>query len=451
MSLDKRAVHDGSDPSCKPTRASNDGAGPANFTEAGMNSTERGRSIGSAAIFAFADCELDRGRRQLRFRSRAIHIEPQVFDLLETLLVNRDRFVSKEELFASVWKGRMVSDATLYSRLSAARRAIGDNGEDRKLIVTVPRRGFRFAGEARELPGATFGAVERPTAYTPSRSLDQSVGFCTTPDGVRLAVAAMGEGHAVVKASVWLSHISHDLDNPMWSGLYPRLAQGRRLIRYDGRGTGLSDLGVADISFERLVADLETVIDSLDVEKVSLVGMSMGAAVAIAYAARTPERVHKIVLHGAFAMGRRRRNSASDLERADLLLALVSQGWGKPDAAFMKAFSCIYFPQAGDEWLRWFAELQQQNASPETATRIRAVCDDIDVVELLASVRAPVLVTHSKNDHVVPVEQGRLVASLLPNARFLPLDSSNHMILHDEPEGPRLAALIDEFLGIGPT
>jgi pimeloyl-ACP methyl ester carboxylesterase len=248
-----------------------------------------------------------------------------------------------------------------------------------------------------------------------------------------------------------MDHVADDLHNPLWSRPLACLGHGRQVVRYDGRGIGLSDRDVTDISFDKFVLDLETVVDSLGVEKVCLVGVSMGAAAAIAFAARYPERVDKLVLHGAFAVGRRRRNSAADLEQADLFLALMRQGWGKPDPTFMKAFACIYFPQASAEKLQWFAELQRRNAAPETAVRIRAVCDDIDVLDLLPSIRAPALVTNSRNDQVVPVGNGRTVASLLPHGRFLALDSSNHMILSDDPEADRFAHAVDEFLAPRPA
>lgn len=400
-------------------------------------------------ILAFADCQLDRSRRELRRSGQAIRVEPQVFDLIEMLILNRSRVVSKDELFAAVWQGRIVSETTLSSRLSAARRAIGDSGEDQKLIITLPRRGFRFAGDVRELAAPSPRASEAPGSHAGAKGLAQSVRFCTTSDGVLLAVATTGRGKTVAKASNWMNHVADDLHNPLWSWLLARAGEGRRLVRYDGRGIGLSDRDVADISFDKFVLDLETVIDSLGVEKVSLVGMSMGAATAIAYAAKHPERIDKLVLHGAFAIGRRRRNSSSDLEQADLFLALMRQGWGKPDPTFMKVFACIYFPHANEELLRWFVELQRRNASPETAMRIRTACDDIDVLDLLPLVRAPVLVTHSRDDHVVPIGNGRTVASLLPNARFLVFDSSNHMILSDEPEAVRLAGTVAEFLEHG--
>ena len=100
-------------------------------------------------IISFDDCEIDVERREFRRAQIAVHVEPQVFDLLVYLVQNRDRVVSKDELIASIWGGRIVSDSTLTSRINAARKAIGDSGEDQKLIRTIARKGLRFVGEVR--------------------------------------------------------------------------------------------------------------------------------------------------------------------------------------------------------------------------------------------------------------------------------------------------------------
>jgi pimeloyl-ACP methyl ester carboxylesterase len=112
----------------------------------------------------------------------------------------------------------------------------------------------------------------------------------------------------------------------------------------------------------------------------------------------------------------------------------------------MKAFACIYFPHASAERLQWFVQLQRRNVTPETAVRTRAVCDNIDVLALLPFVRAQALVTHSRNDQVVPISNGMGLASLLPNGRFLALDGSNHVILSDDPAADAFASAVDQFL-----
>jgi DNA-binding winged helix-turn-helix (wHTH) protein len=208
-----------------------------------------------------------------------------------------DRVVSKDELLAAVWRGRLVSESTLASRINAARSAIGDNGDEQRLIRTILRKGFRFVGEARELSsivdtgdGIPASSAQRPLR-TPSAVPKQIVTFCRTRSGANLAVASAGSGAVVVRAAHWGTHVEYDLPNPLTGPLLQRLAGNYRLIRYDGCGTGLSDWGTSEISFDTFLVDLETVVDSLRLERFALLGMQSGAAVSIAYAMKYPQRV----------------------------------------------------------------------------------------------------------------------------------------------------------------
>ena len=252
--------------------------------------------------FLFADYALDRERRELRRGGDLVQVEPQVFDLLAYLVAHRDRVVSKNDLIALVWGGRVVSDSTLTSRINSARTAIGDSGEQQRFIRTVSRRGFRFVGEVREQPAA-------PPAGKPDHAPAQEVSFCRTSEGINLAVAVCGNGLPVVKAANWMNHVEFDWQSPVWSPLLTRLAAQFRLIRYDERGTGLSDWEVAEISFETFVRDLETVVDALRLDRFALFGNAQGAAVAIVYAVRHPERVSRLVLSGGYAQGWRARGN----------------------------------------------------------------------------------------------------------------------------------------------
>ena len=392
-------------------------------------------------IFQLQRYTIDTDRRELTLSGKAVHVEPQVFDLLVFLIENRDRVVSRDELFSAVWKGRIVSDATLSSRISAARRAIGDDGEKQAYIRTIARHGFLFAGELIK----TESKAHAPEAVgQPERR--QNITFCKTPEGIRLAVATVGEGSNLVKTANWLNHLDYDWRSPFWQPLLQALASTHQLIRYDARGTGLSDWSAQEISFDAFVRDLETVVDALGLERFSLFGMSQGAAVAATYAARHSERVDKLVLHGAYAQGRRRRNSLEDEDQANALTALMRYGWAKEHSPFMQAFSSIYFPKATTEQVRWFIELQRVSTSSENALRIRHACDDIDIVDLLPTIRTPTLVTHCRYDNVAPFEQARLIAAAIPNARLVPLESENHAILPDEVVWPTWLREIEDFL-----
>ena len=385
-------------------------------------------------ILRFEECAIDIDRRELRRGGESIHIEPQVFDLLVYLATHRDRVVGKDELFSAVWSGRLVSDATLASRINAARVAIGDSGQAQRLLRTIPKRGFRFVGEvARE-------------SETHAGEPGQSVNFCRSADGVALAVATSGDGEVLIKTANWLTHVEHDWSSPVWGPTFRRWSAGHRFVRYDARGTGLSDREPPEFSFAGFERDFEAVVESVGAKRFAILGMSQGASVAIAYAARHPERVTKLVLHGAYALGRIKRDRQADTEQAAAYLTLIRHGWGYANSAFMKAFSALYLPNGTPEQIQWFCDLQRKTTSPDNAIAIRTSCDEIDVTPLLAQVRAPTLVLHSRHDSVVPFDHGRRIAVAIPNARFVGLESANHVILPQEPAWAQFMAEIDAFL-----
>jgi DNA-binding winged helix-turn-helix (wHTH) protein/pimeloyl-ACP methyl ester carboxylesterase len=387
--------------------------------------------------FRFEHYELDSDRRELRRGSEQIALEPQVFDLLIYLVQNRDRLVSKDDLIASVWGGRIVSDSTLTSRINAARKAVGDSGEEQHLIRTTPKKGFRFVGDVTEL---AKGGESRslPTQAPPP----QEVHFCTAADGVRIAYAIAGRGEPLIKAANWLNHLEYDWQSPIWSHLLHALAAGHRLIRYDERGNGLSDWDVDDISFDAFVQDLESVIEATGLKRFSLLGISQGSAVSIAYAVRNPERVSHLILYGGFARGRRKR----DAEQADTMMSLIRQGWGRENPAFRQFFSSLFVPDGSHEQWRWFNDLQRITTSPENAARIMQATGDVDISHLLPQVRVPTLVLHSRNDGAVTFDEGRRLAAGIPGARFVALESRNHLVLENEPAWSRLLEEISTFL-----
>ncbi len=392
-------------------------------------------------MFLFENYCLDPGRRELRSADGMIALEPQVFDLLVYLIRHRNRVVSKDDLIAGVWNGRIVSDSTLDSRIYAARKAIGDSGQRQLLIRTVIRRGFRFVAPVQEI-------VERPTdaEIRPAVESKQEVSFCRSSDGVSIACASVGAGAPLVKAANWLTHVEYDWDSPAWSPLLHWLAERRRLIRYDGRGTGLSDRTVADISFAGFVRDFGAVVDAINVDRFAVLGISQGASVAIDYAARHPKRVAKLILLGAYVQGRNRRGSPTEKEKAATFLSMLRQGWGDENSAFMRAFTSVFIPSGSREQIKWFADLQRITASAENAERIRRACDDIDLLSVLPRVRVPTLVLHCRQDGVVPLEQGRMVAAAIPDARFVTLESDNHVLLAGESAWPRFLQEVESFL-----
>jgi pimeloyl-ACP methyl ester carboxylesterase/DNA-binding winged helix-turn-helix (wHTH) protein len=386
-------------------------------------------------LFSFEDFTLDGERRELRAGGKAVSIEPQVFDLLVYLIENRDRVVSKDDLIGSVWGGRIVSDSTLDSRINAVRKALGDSGKEQRLIRTIARKGVRFLVEAT--------ASDAKKASRPARARpQQEVRFCTASDGVRIAYATAGQGPTLVKAANWLNHLEYDWQSPLWSNLLCTLAGQHRLIRYDERGNGLSDRNVDDISFEAFVHDLESVVEAAGLNRFALLGMSQGCAVSIVYAIRHPERVSHLVLLGGFAHGRGNR----DPEAFKTQLSLVRQGWGRDNPAFRQFFTSTVIPDGTPEQMQWLNDLQRITTSPENVVRIMQAISTVEVTGMLPSVTAPTLVLHCRNDAWIPFDEGRTLAAGIPGARFVALESRNHLPLEGEPAWQKFIDETEAFL-----
>jgi DNA-binding winged helix-turn-helix (wHTH) protein/alpha-beta hydrolase superfamily lysophospholipase len=402
---------------------------------------------GAEVQFLFTDHVLDIDRRELRRGAGLIAVEPQVFDLLVYLLQSRDRVVSKDDLIASVWQGRIVSESTLTSRINAARKAVGDSGEDQQLIRTIPRKGFRFIGAVTERDNPSAPAASAtPQPPTAPSVLRQDIHFCVASDNVRIAYAEVGQGPPLVKTANWLNHLEYDWESPIWSHLLHALASEYRLIRYDERGNGLSDWEAKDVSFEAFVQDLESVIDASTLDRFPLLGISQGCAVSIAYAVRYPERVTRLVLFGGFARGMLKRGKIENIEQFDALMTLVRHGWGQENPAFRQIFTSQFIPGGTVEQVQWFNDLQRITTSPENAVRIMQAMAGIDVTDLLPRVKVPTLVLHCRNDARVQFEEGRRIAAGIPGARFVALEGSNHIILEGDPGRSRLLEEIGNFL-----
>ena len=276
----------------------------------------------------------------------------------------------------------------------------------------------------------------------------QDVRFCTAADGTRIAVASIGNGPPLVRAAHWLSHVERDLESPVWRPWLQELSRHHTYIRYDQRGCGLSDRTLAGLSLDNFVGDLETVVDQLGLERFPLIGMSQGGVVAMRYASRHPERVSALVLVGAYARGALRR-ATSELERleANTLVNLVRVGWGRDNDAFRQVFTNQYLPEGSAEQHRWWNDLERISASPEGAARTLAAFHDADVSEAAASLRVPTLVVHSRRDARVPFDEGRRLAALIPGARFLALESANHVLLAAEPAFTVFVEALYDFFG----
>jgi pimeloyl-ACP methyl ester carboxylesterase/DNA-binding CsgD family transcriptional regulator len=280
----------------------------------------------------------------------------------------------------------------------------------------------------------------------------QQLRFVTSADGTRIAVASIGQGPPLLRAAHWLSHVEHDLASPVWRPWLEGLSRRHTYIRYDQRGCGLSDADVRDFSLDAWVADLEAVADQLQLARFALLGMSQGGAVAVAYAVRHPERVSRLVLVGAYARGTLRRGlaPAQQLE-AQTLVNLIRVGWGSDNPAFRQVFTNLFIPDGSAQQHQWWSELQRLTVSPENAARTLDAFHRVDVSELCTQVRVPTLVMHARGDARVPFDEGRRLAALIPDARFVSLASRNHVLLADEPEWAHFLAEVHSFVDEAPT
>lgn len=280
----------------------------------------------------------------------------------------------------------------------------------------------------------------------------QQIRFCSSTDRTRIAYATSGVGPPLISAANWLTHLEEETKSPVWLHWLIELSRANTLIRYDKRGCGLSERDSEDLSFEACVADLEAVANAAGFDRFALFGECQGGAIAIAYAARHPERVSHLVLYGTFVRGRLKRDLApEEIAAAELGFKAIELGWGEESPAYRQVFATKFLPEGSPEQIRSFCALERSATSPSIAARLIREFGRVDVRDAARAVRCPTLVLHATRDVVVPFEEGRLMAGLIPNARFVPLDGVNHVLLAQEPAWARFISEFRAFAPQGPT
>jgi pimeloyl-ACP methyl ester carboxylesterase len=243
-----------------------------------------------------------------------------------------------------------------------------------------------------------------------------------------------------------MNHLEFDWESPIWRHVFRAFAEKHTFIRYDSRGNGLSDWNIENLTLDAFVEDLKAVVDAAGVERFPLFALSQGCAIAVEFAVRYPRRVSKLVLYGGYPCGWRVRANAEEMAQREALITLTRTGWGKDNPAFRQVFTTLFIPGATPEQMGWFNELQRITTSPENAARLLTAHGDIDVTERLGRVTQPTLVLHSRNESRVPYESGRQLAMGIPGAKFVTLESQNHLLLENEPAWPRFLAEVRTFL-----
>lgn len=275
----------------------------------------------------------------------------------------------------------------------------------------------------------------------------EQIRFCTSRDGTRIAYAICGQGPPLVWAPHWVRHLKYDWIGPLWRPWLELLTRHHTVIRYDWRGCGLSDRDGIDFDSGRHYEDLEAVIGASGIERFAIFGMGHGTRTAMTYAARFPARVSRLVLSGSSTCGRvARGQSAEEAQEEDTRLKAIELGWHTDAPAYGQFFTSLHLPDASVEQIRLYNDLLRLTTSPANAVALMRSFHRGDVRRIVPQVRCRTLVLHSRGDCIIPFEWGRAVAAQIPGARFVPVDSRNHVNVDSEPAWPQLVAALDDFL-----
>jgi DNA-binding winged helix-turn-helix (wHTH) protein/pimeloyl-ACP methyl ester carboxylesterase len=379
---------------------------------------------------------------------QTIELRPKAFDVLRHLAENPGRLVPKQELYDAVWPNVVVSDDSLVQCIRELRQKLGDT--EHHLIKTVSRRGYLLdarpmAGSKAETPAAT--ASLPPAPPRPRAATEQRVTFCRTSDGVNIAVARVGRGRPVVRMPYIGSHVEYDWENPAQAELLQFLADRFELIRYDGRGTGLSDRNVTEVSFETFKRDLDAVVEALDLPHCAFVGHGPTKTIgpAIAYAVRHPERVSKLVIHGGVTQGAQGSNYAWWTP----FVWMITKDWDYGSLGYVRSYLAEMMPGLSPEQVKASVDWLPKITSLEIALRTLAATASTDVAGLLAQVRVPTLVLHCRDARLHNVERAQSTAAAIANASLVSLATANDTPLPGEAAWPVFLGALETFLSEG--
>ena len=324
--------------------------------------------------------------------------------------------------------GVCVSDIVHQAVSDRFREPFRDMGRQRVKNISRPIRVWQWTPD---LPDEETDLAEE--------ALHQRVQFAETPDGVQIAWASIGHGPPVLKAPNWMNHLEYEWRSPVWGPAFAGLARHCRFLRFDQRGNGLSDWDVEDISPDAMIGDMKMVAQAAGLEKFALLGISQGCPYSIRYAIENPERVTCLILYGGYLRGRLVRPDPEQKHLFEALTMTIRDGWGSPNPVFRHFFTSNFMPDAPPEIKASFDELQRIATSPENAMRLWVMNAKIEWAELAKKVTVPTLVIHCEGDRVSPLEEGRLMAKLIPGASFVELPGNNHLPLKG-------TAAFDQFL-----
>ncbi len=401
---------------------------------------------------------LDLGKGDLRdANGKRVELRPQAFQVLRFLAQNAGRVVTKDELHQAVWPDTIVTDDSLVQAVGDLRRVLGD--ADHNIIKTVPRRGYEMVADAvshdevtlqATAPGDTRGKPDVILHEVNSMGLeplDQTpIRFTTSGDGIRLAWTASGAGLPMLKAPSWISNIEMEARSLIFTEFYRWLGESIRLIRFDQRGTSLSDSVNGELCIDDIVEDMRAVADAAGLERFLLFGPSQGLAFAIAFAYRYPDRVMGIIGRGGFGRGWLVSDGDAGRRKYEGSKALIEAGWNDSNPEYRRFFTARLIPDCRTEVAREFDQMQSQACDTSAILANLELMVNIDVEEIAKTVCAPTLLLHSSADRSVSVTEGRRLASFMPNAEFVVLDDENHIFLPNTIGYHQATKAIENFL-----
>ena len=376
------------------------------------------------------------------YRSGAVvPLTPKAFAVLHHLVAHSGRLFSKQELLDVVWPGVFVGDAVLKVTIREIRKALGDDAHAPRFIETAHRRGYRFIPQPdapTDEGGSSLDRTGVPTSLTPVGSTAAGTGTYAVASAppvryarsgdVNIAYQVVGSGRLdLVFVMGWVSHLEYFWNEPSFARFLSRLASISRLILFDKRGTGRSDpVPVHELpTLEQRMEDVRAVMDAVGSERAVLLGVSEGGPMCSVFAATYPEKTEALIMIGSYA----RRLHDIDYpwgptrsERDAFCRRLLNE-WGGPVGIEERAPSL-----AGDPDFRaWWASYLRMGASPGAAVALTRMNAEIDIRNVLPSVRVPTLVLHRTGDRCLFVEEGRYLASRIAGAEFVELPGDDHL------------------------
>ncbi|MCE8516448.1 alpha/beta fold hydrolase [Ruegeria pomeroyi] len=365
--------------------------------------------------YAFANCLLDTDELTLVRDAEEIAVEPQVFDLLHLLARNPGRLVTRDEILAEVWNGRIVSESAISARIAAARKAVGDDGKAQRIIQTVTRRGLKFVAEV---------TADTPPALPRPAPMVQRIRYTRTAEGKSLAYAVIGAGPPVVRGGYNTTDLEAEWNTPSERAMFDAISEHHSLLRFDPIGFGRSDRALEEFSFDTLAENLKLAADAAGFERFALYSESGGVLSALRFAVKYPERVSRLAIVGGYAEGRGRRNPEL---KSDVMQSLVTEGWTAQEISFVSAMMLSYFPEGPLEAIHDMARNMINASSRETMLKVRAAIHDVSLLPLLPQVRCPTLIIHARHDNVHPLSEAQKLAAGIPGAELMVLETANHI------------------------